>query len=134
MNHNYIQFLYFMCFIKTGKQLFDSLNRPLELSKTDESLWSDKCVYIEPTKCKDLNPENYNFVVMQLNIRNILAHQCELRLHDISNKNLRVDTLLLCETFLASKTEKLVNIPCYNLVTNSRKNHKGEGVAVLIRH
>ena len=72
---------------------------------------------------------------MQLNVRSILAHQNDMRqlLHDMSNKNSRVDILLLCET-LTAKTEKLVNIPGYNLATNNRKNHKGGGVAILIRN
>ena len=61
-----------------NNQLFDSLSRPLELSKIDESLWSDKCDYLDLSNCKDLNPENYNLVVMQLNIRSILAYQTEL--------------------------------------------------------
>ena len=68
-----------MCFTKIDNRLFDSLNRPLELSRTDESLWSDKCDYLDRNSCNELNPENYNLVVMQLNIGNLLAHQTELR-------------------------------------------------------
>ena len=73
---------------------------------------------------------------MQLNVRSMLAHQNDMRqlLHDMSNKNSRVDILLLSETFLTAKTEKLVNIPGYNLATNNRKHHKGGGVAILIRN
>ena len=41
--------------------------------------------------------------------------------------------LLLCETFLTPRTEKLVNIPGYRLVTNNRTSHKGGGVAILNR-
>ena len=135
LSHNLTFILSTMCFIRTDNQLFDSLNRPLELSKVDESLWSGKCDYLDPSNCKDLNPENYNLVVMQLNIRSILAHQTGLRqlLQVMSNKNSRVDVLLLCETFLTSRTENLVNIPGYCLVTNNRTNHKGGGVAILIR-
>ena len=55
-------------------------------------------------------------------------------LHDKSNKNSRVDILLLCETLLTAKAKKLVNIPGYNLVTNNRENHKGVGVAILVRN
>ena len=44
-----------------------------------------------------------------------------------------MDVLLLCETFLMPKTEKLVNIPGYHLVTSNRNSHKGGGVAILIR-
>ena len=124
-----------MCFTKINRQLFDSLDRPLDLSNKDESLWSDKCDYLYPTSCNDLNPENYNLVVLQLNIRSLLAHQTELKelLQIMSNKNSTVDVILLCETFLASNTEKLAYIPGYHLVTNNRNNHKGGGVAILIR-
>ena len=134
LNHNSIILIYIMCFIRTNNQLFDSLNRPLELSKIDELLWSDKCDYLDPTNCTNLNPENYNFVVMQL-IRSILAHQTKLRqlLQVMSNKNSGVDVLLLCKTFLTTGTEKLVNILGYSLVTNNRKNHKGGGVAILVK-
>ena len=34
----------------------------------DNSLWSDKCDYWETEQCANLNPKNYNFIVMQLNI------------------------------------------------------------------
>ena len=124
-----------MCFTKINKQIFDSLDRPLDLSNNDESLWSDKCDYLDPTNCNDLNPENYNLIVLQLNIRNLLAHQTELKelLQTMSDKNSTVDVILLCETFLASNTEILAYIPGYHLVTNNRNNHKGGGVAILIR-
>ena len=124
-----------MCFTKINKQLFDSLGRPIDLSINGESLWSDKCDYIDPTSCNDLNPENYNLVILQLNIRSLLAHQTALKelLQIMSNKNYAVDIILLCETFLASNIKKLVYIPGYHLVTNNRNNHKGGGVAILIR-
>ena len=124
-----------MCFTRIGNQLFDSLSRPLELSRIDETLWSDKCDYLDPSNCSDLNPENYNLVLMQLNIRSLLANQTDLRqlLQVMSNKNSSVDVLLLCETFLMPRTEKLVSIPGYCLVTNNRNNYKGGGVAILIR-
>ena len=125
-----------MCFNKPDDLLFDSLSRPIELTKLDESLWSDKCDYYDPNKCTDLNPNQYNLIIMQLNIRSILAHQYELTqlLHTMSNRNSRVDIVLLCETFLSCKTVKLVNIPGYELVYNNRISSKGGGVGILIRN
>ena len=125
----------YMCFMRTDNQLFNSLNRPHELIKTDESLWSDKCDYVDLNKCNNLNPEGYNLIALQHNIRSILAHQTELRqlLQMMANKDSSVDILLLCETFLTTKTENLVNIPGYKLIANSRKDHKGGGVAILIK-
>ena len=101
----------------------------------DSSLWSDKCDYWETEHCANLNPENYNFIVMQLNIHSLLSNVTELKLllTKLEWKNSSVDVILLCETFLNKKTEKLVNIPHYQLYSTCRSNHKGGGTAILIR-
>ena len=120
----------------TDNQLFDSLNRPLEIYKTDKSLWNDKCNYTYPMYCDNFNPNGHNLIVLQHNMRNLLSHQSEVRhlLQMLANKNSGVDILILCETFLMCKTERLVNILGYSLVTNNRTNHKGGGVAILIKN
>ena len=125
-----------MCFSRTDGLLFDSLSRPIELSKNDESLWSDKCDYYDPDKCSNLNPDQFNLIIMQLNIRSILAHQTKLAqlLQTMTDKKSRVDILLPCETFLTDKTSNLVNIPGYQIITNNRKISKGGGVAILVRN
>ena len=101
----------------------------------DSSLWSDKCDYWETEHCANLNPENYTFIVMQLNIRSLLSNVTELKilLTKLERKNSSVDVILLCETFLNKKTEKLVNIPHYQLYSTCRSNHKGGGTVILIR-
>ena len=62
-------------------------------------------------------------------------HQSELGfiLQLLADKNSTVDVLILCETFLSSKINQLVNIPGYSMISNSRTDHKGGGVAILIR-
>ena len=82
-----------------------------------------------------MNPEGYNLVVLQHSIRSTLAHQTELHqlLQMMANKNPSVDILLLCETFLTTKTENLVNVSSYKLIANNRKDYKGGGVAILIK-
>ena len=57
----------------------DALKRSQNLFELDESLWNDKCNYIEMETCPNLNPNNYNLLALQLNIRSILAHQHELK-------------------------------------------------------
>ena len=57
-----------MCKSSHDETLFDNLSRPLELNNLKEKLWSDKCDYIDRSKCSNLNPENYNLIVIQLNI------------------------------------------------------------------
>ena len=124
-----------MCFSNEDIKLYDNLLWPLETENHDKSLWNDKCDYIELEKCDNFNKENYNFIVMHLNVRNLLAHQVELKylLRKLKTKGSRVDLVLLCETFLTDKTQKLVNIPDYEIITNNRQTAKGGGTAILIR-
>ena len=125
-----------ICISKCATKTYDELERPLNLDSIDENLWNDKCDYIDPNSCTNLNPNDYNLFVLQLNIRSILSKQTELKqlLHTLENKNSRVDIVLLCETFLNAKTTKLVNIPNYTLISNHRLNRKGGGSCILIRN
>ena len=124
-----------MCFTKVTKQLFDNLGQPLESVFTDRSLWNDKCDYYELGKVTNFNPEGYNLVVLQLNIRSMLTNLSELQqlISTLDNKGTQVDLILLCETFLNRKTIKLVKIPGYELITNCQDTSKGGGTAILIR-
>ena len=125
-----------MCFSKQDHKLFDDLSRPLDFDNIDNSLWNDKCHYYDIEKCTNLNPNNYNLVILQLNIRSLLAHKLELKilLNTFNSKNSPVDAILLSETFLTKCTTKLVNIPGYTLITNSRRDSKGGGVGILVRN
>ena len=95
----------------------DNLDRPVDHNELDSCLWNDKCDYIELDHCT-LNQNNYNLITMQLNICSILAHQHELSPlpRTLEIKGSRVDIVLLCETFLTCKTEKMVHIPGYKLI------------------
>ena len=125
-----------MCFSKSTTKIYDELERPLNLDSINESLWNDKCDYIDPNSCTNLNLNDYNLIVLQLNIRSILSKQTELKqlLHALENKNSRVIIALLYETFLNEKTTKLVNILNYTLISNHRPNRKGGGTCILIRN
>ena len=69
-----------MCFSKEYVTVTDSLLRPLSMEDLDGSLWSDKCDYKMTDECDNLNPLNYNFIVMQLNIQSLLSNIGELKL------------------------------------------------------
>ena len=58
--------------------LFDNLGRHLDLTNTDDSLWNDKCDYVESLEVHNLNPTGKNLNVLQLNIRSLLGKQHEL--------------------------------------------------------
>ena len=113
----------------------DDLNRPMDNFLQHDSLWNDKCDYIQLDNCDNLNKGNYNLILLQLNIRGLLSHQDELKLllHKLHNKNSSIDLVLLCETFLNKKTEQLINIPGYTIITNNRTQTKGGGTAILIK-
>ena len=96
-----------MCFSKQDVKLFDNLNWPLEFNSINRNLWNDKCDYMDLENCKNLNPNNYNLVVMQHNIRSILSNQSSLKnlINNLSLKNSKVDIILLCETHLTKQTD-----------------------------
>ena len=111
-----------MCFSKQDIKLFDNLNWPLELNSINRNLWNDKCDYMDLEDCKNLNPNNYNLVVMQHNISSVLSNQCDLKnlLNSLSLKNSKVDIILLYETHLSKQTVGFINIPNYTHVANYR--------------
>ena len=112
----------------------DNLNRPIDHKEMDSCPWNDRCDYIELDHFTNLNQNNYNLITMQLNIHSILAHQQELSqlLRYLERKGSHVDIILLCETFLTKKTEKMVNIPGYKLIGNHHPTRKGGGVCILL--
>ena len=94
-----------MFFSKLDIDHSDELLRPMDNFLLNESLWNDKCDYIQPDSCANLNPNNYNLIILQTNIRGLISHQDELKclLHKLSKKHSSVDIILLCETFLNKK-------------------------------
>ena len=86
--------------------LLDKLGHPIEIGNQSESLWNDKCDYLNINECTNLNPSNYNMNILQLNIRSLLAHQHEVLLQQLCNKNSPIDVVALSETFLTKKSRE----------------------------
>ena len=124
-----------MCFSHKDIKHYGELHRPLKLEDLNPTLWNDKCNYIDPERCTNLNPENYNLLVLQHNIRGLIGNQDELKslLSILHMKNSPVDKILLCKTFLNNITISLLNIPGYDIISNHRKEHKGGGTAIIIK-
>ena len=112
----------------------DALLRSRDYNELNASLWNDKCDYVELGECDNLNPNNYNLIVMHLNIRSVLGHQQELcqLIRSTERKNSWIDVILLCKTFLSSKTKSIVTIPGFSHICNYRKTKKGGGVSILL--
>ena len=111
-------------------------NRPMMYDELDNTLWNDKCDYVDIEGTTNLNPNNYNLAVLQLNIRSLLAHQQELKhlLANLSKHNCIINVMLLCETFLSKNTRNMVNIPGYTHIGNYRTDRKGGGVSILLKN
>ena len=116
--------------------MLDELSRPMTYEELDNTLWNDKCDYVDIEGTSNLNPNNYNLAVLQLNIRSILAHQQELKqlLVNLANHNSRIDVVLLCEPFPSKNTINMINIPDYMHIGNYRKDRKGGGVSILLKN
>ena len=74
-------------------------------------------------------------MVMQLNIRSLLSNQVELKqlLNELSMENSAIDVLLLSETFITQKTEKLINLKGYSIHLMNKGRSKGGSTAILIK-
>ena len=90
-------------------------------------------VTIKPKNCVNLNSNNFNFTVLQMNIKSLLDNQIELEgpLHTLENKGSRIYIVLLRETHLTKKMLGLVSVPGYAHIPNFRLNHKGGGMHSL---
>ena len=119
-----------------NQKLNDEFDRPIITDNLDQSLWNDKCDYVDIENCRDLNPNNYNLTVLQLNIKSILSKQMELNqlLRDLENKRSKINILMLRETFLSNNTMSRLKTPGYNIFADSRTQHKGGGTAILVRN
>ena len=60
-----------MCISKFDTKSTDELDRSLDFTELDSALWNDKCDYIELDKCHNLNLNDYNLIILQLNIQRI---------------------------------------------------------------
>ena len=58
-----------MCKTDDVQDDFDVLKRSCKISELDDSLWNDKCDYVDIETCPNLNPNNYNLLALQLNIQ-----------------------------------------------------------------
>ena len=70
--------------------------------------------------------------IVQLNIRGLIGKQDKLlKFLNSSNKE-KIDIVIVSETWLTKSSEKLINIPRYDLISEVRQNKYGGGVGILI--
>ena len=96
--------------------------------------FEDTCDYIELEESKNIKIQPQDLTILQMNIHGLISKQDGLSkmLFDIIGVR-ALDIVILCETWLASKSEKKICIPGYVYHGIPRKHKKGGGVAFLIK-
>ena len=122
-----------MCFTKVKKRLED-LSVNLE---KDNCIDHDMSLFCKYSDVFDLTIEKQHqsgLNILHLNIRGLILHKPELMLllNALSCKNIHVDILLLCETFINSMNEHKGKLKGYKEIHNFRKKMEKGGVAVFI--
>ncbi len=90
------------------------------------------------TEVQDLeihDPDIYKYKSMHLNIHSLPAKYDELKLllHSLQEKRIKLDFILLCESYLRHENSNLYHINGYNFVSSSHRNKSGGGVCIYIR-
>ena len=124
-----------MCKFGNGTKVMDILENSIITDNLDSVLSSDKCDYVDIEDCVNLNPNCYNLIVMQLNVRSLLSNQSALNqlLRYLENRKSKVDLILLCETFLTGQSQRSVSFPGYKFISTECVNRKGGRTGILVR-
>ena len=94
------------------------------------------CKYVELDEIEDkLSPQNFALKSMHFNIRSINENFENLKslLCMLENSKIKLDFLLLCETFLNDKNCMLYQLTGYTKIEKHRKHSRGGGVAIYIK-
>ena len=75
---------------------------------------------------------NCNF--LHLNVRSLPKNISDVKqmLEYLSDHDIRISALMLCETFLNVNSKKLINIPHYNMFSVERPDQMGGGIAIFV--
>ena len=125
-----------MCFseLANAPVLYDNLNRPIDFNHDRDHQWNDQCDYVDIKDTINYNPNGNNLLIMHLNVRGMINKQLELNqlLNTLEKNGSKIDIVTLNETFLTKQKESLIKIPNYRMISNTRENKKGGGVAILV--
>lgn len=98
----------------------------------------DNCDYTDMDNIHtiaDANILNYNHLsILQFNIRGLQNKLSLLKelITTLKDANIRIDAIMLCETWLSDAKQTTCQVDGYNLITNNR-NTRGGGLAILLR-
>ncbi len=111
------------------KDLFDIID-------IEHSLLNNNCKYIEPENIKlgSTNFKGSQLCIMHINIHSIPSKLSELNslLLKLKEKNIHVDVILLCETFITDQNKEKCKLDGYDLFDEHRQKITRGGVAIYV--
>ena len=108
----------------------------LSLIDDDLVLFDGECKYVEPNEAQILNGKNAELRVLHANIHSIPSKIGELKdlLETLKKKDICIDVILLCETFLNDFNKLNCQIDGYQLIEEHRITKSKGGVAAYINN
>ena len=111
-------------------ELKDILTNPTDLS----NIIQNESSYYDIDELEKLHINKNSFNSIHLNIQSLPAKYEKLKelLTFFNDKNITIDCILLCETFLNDNIVDQFQIPGYNLICQNRKTKTRGGVAIYL--
>ena len=88
------------------------------------------CDYLDNENASRIKPGKNDLSIIEINIRGLLNKQDHLK--DLL-RSCSPDVVLICESWLNSHTESLIDIPGYKLYNKNRIDRIGGGVGMLVK-
>ena len=112
---------------------FMNQNSPIEMQLQELNINSNYYEIESLQNEKDANT-NFKYIALHINIHSLSDKLPKLKniLQRLSDAKLKVDFILLCETFLNDHNVSVCKLPGYELVPESRKVRSKGGVALYI--
>ena len=87
------------------------------------------CPYVEMHEIRNIMSNPYDINVMHLNVCSLMNKHNDLKevLNNLQNEKLTIDIIFLCEMHLNGCTQKMINMPAYNMIDKNRKQKKWQG-------
>ena len=114
----------------------DPLKDLYDLIDIQQSPVNNACNYTTPDDLKfnDLSINGSHLSILHLNIHSVPSKLDELKslLSILKTKNLLIDVILLCETFITDNSKESCKLDDYELIEEHRKNMQKGGVALYV--
>jgi exonuclease III len=115
-----------------------TVNRSLhELDLSNHfDLTSSSSPYIDMDEINEVANKNDKYTSLHINIQGLPSKFDILNstLNDLSSKDIQVDFIMICESFLTDVNQNLFNIPGYSLVTKNRMTKRRGGIALYVKN